>query len=85
MKIYFIQNFTRELTIIFINQDKKIKEISLKPDTSLNMVKNAISKVDETVEDETLITEVGLKGKTSVLRAIELYYNQLEGVNVKWL
>ncbi len=85
MKIYFIQNFTRELTIIFVDQDKKIKEISLKPDTSLNMVKNAISKVDETVEDETLITEVGLKGKTSVLRAIELYYNQLEGVNVKWL
>jgi len=85
MEIYFIQNFTRELTIIFIDQGKKVKEISLKPDTSLNIVKNAINKVDETVEDETLITEVGLKGKTSVLRAIELYYNQLEGVDVKWL
>lgn len=82
MKIYFIQNFTRKLTIIFMDKGKKIKEISLKPVISLDMV---IDKVNEIVENETLITEVELKGKTSILRAIELYYNELEGVNVKWL
>lgn len=85
MIIYFIQNFTRELTIIFVDlgsKGRKIKEISLKPVISLDMV---IDKVNETVENETLITEVRLKGKTSILRAIELYYTKLEGVNVKWL
>ena len=82
MKVYFIQNFTRKLTIIFMIKGKKIKKISLKPAISLDMV---IDKVNETVGNETLITEVGLKGKTSILRAIELYYNKLEGVNVKWL
>ena len=82
MKIYFIQNFTRDLTIIFMGKGKKVKKISLKPVTSLDEV---IDKVNETVEDETLITEVKLKGRSSILRAIELYYNQLEGVNVKWL
>ena len=82
MKVYFIQNFTRELTIIFIDKDKKIKEISLKSVISLDTV---IDKVNKTVGDETLITEVVLKGKTSILRAIELYYTKLEGVNVKWL
>lgn len=85
MKIYFIQNFTRKLTIIFMDKGKKIKEISLKPTTGLDTVANVINTVNETVEDETLITEVELKGKTSVLRALELYYNKLEGVNVKWL
>ena len=82
MKIYFIQNFTRDLTIIFMGKGKKVKKISLKPVTSLDEV---IDKVNETVEDETLITEVKLKGRSSILRAIELYYNKLEGVNVKWL
>ena len=82
MIIYFIQNFTRGLTIIFVGKDKKVKKISLKPITSLDEV---INKVNEIVEDETLITEVKLKGRSSILRAIELYYNQLEGVNVKWL
>ena len=41
-----------------------------------------IDKVNETVGNETLITEVRLKGRTSILRAIELYYNELKGVNV---
>ena len=85
MKVYFIQNFTRELTIIFVDlgdKGRKVKEISLKSVISLDEV---IDKVNETVEDETLITEVKLKGRSSILRAIELYYNQLEGVNVKWL
>ena len=82
MKIYFIQNFTRKLTIVFMDKDKKVKAISLKPAISLDMI---IDKVNEIVEDETLITEVELKGKTSILRAIELYYNELEEVNVKWL
>ena len=82
MKIYFIQNFTRDLTIIFVDQSGKVKKISLKSVTSLDEV---IDKVNETVEDETLITEVKLKGRSSILRAIELYYNKLEGVNVKWL
>ena len=82
MKIYFIQNFTRELTIIFVGKGKKVKKISLKPVISLDTV---VDKVNETVENEALITEVRLKGKTSILREIELYYNQLEGVNVEWL
>lgn len=82
MKIYFIQNFTRDLTIIFMGKGKKVKKISLKPVISLDEV---IDKVNETIEDETLITEVKLKGRSSILRAIELYYNQLEGVNVEWL
>lgn len=82
MKVYFIQNFTRELTIIFMDKDRKVKAISLKPVISLDMV---IDKVNEIVENETLITEVELKGKTSILRAIESYYNKLEEVNVKWL
>lgn len=82
MKVYFIQNFTRKLTIIFIDKGKKVKEISLKPVINLDMV---IDQVNETVGNETLITEVELKGKTSMLRAIELYYTKLEGVNVKWL
>ncbi len=82
MKIYFIQNFIRDLTIIFVDQSGKVKKISLKSVISLDEV---IDKVNETVEDETLITEVKLKGRSSILRAIELYYNKLEGVNVKWL
>jgi hypothetical protein len=82
MKIYFIQNFTRDLTIIFVGKGKKVKKISLKPVISLDTV---VDKVNETVENEALITEVRLKGKTSILREIELYYNQLEGVNVEWL
>lgn len=82
MKLYFIQNFTRELTIIFVDRGKEVKEISLKPVISLDAV---IEKVNETVENETLITEVELKGKTSILREIELYYTKLEGVDVKWL
>lgn len=82
MKIYFIQDFTRDLTIIFMGKGKKIKKISLKSAISLDEV---IDKVNEIVGNETLITEVRLKGRSSILRAIELYYNQLEGVNVKWL
>ncbi len=82
MKIYFIQNFTRDLTIIFVDQSGKVKKISLKSVISLDEV---VDKVNETVEDETLITEVQLKGRSSILRAIELYYNKLEGVNVEWL
>jgi hypothetical protein len=82
MTIYFIQNFIRDLIIIFVDQSGKVKKISLKSVISLDEV---IDKVNETVEDETLITEVKLKGRSSILRAIELYYNKLEGVNVKWL
>lgn len=82
MIIYFIQNFTRCLTIVFVDQSGKIKKISFKPVISLDEI---INKVNETVEDETLITEVKLKGRSSILREIELYYNKLEGVNVKWL
>ena len=85
MIIYFMQDFTRELTIIFVdlgNKSKKVKKFSLKPIISLDEI---IDKVNEIVEDETLITEVKLKGRSSILREIELYYNQLEGVNVKWL
>ena len=82
MIIYFIQNFTKDLTIIFVGKDKKVKKISLNPIISLDEV---IDKVNEIIEDETLITEVKLKGRSSILRAIELYYNKLEGVNVKWL
>ena len=82
MKIYFIQNFIKDLIIIFVDQSGKVKKISLKSVISLDEV---IDKVNETVEDETLITEVKLKGRSSILRAIELYYNKLEGVNVKWL
>jgi hypothetical protein len=82
MKIYFIQNFIRDLIIIFVDQSGKVKKISLKSVISLDEV---IDKVNKIVEDETLITEVKLKGRSSILRAIELYYNKLEGVNVKWL
>ena len=85
MIIYFMQDFTRELTIIFVdlgNKSKKVKKFSLKPIISLDEV---IDKVNEFVENERLITEVRLKGRSSILREIELYYNQLEGVNVKWL
>jgi len=82
MKIYFIQNFIGNLIIIFVDQNGKVEKISLKSVTNLDEV---IEKVNETVEDETLITEVKLKGRSSILRAIELYYNKLEGVNVKWL
>ena len=82
MIIYFIQDFTRELIIIFVGKGKKVKKISLKPNMSLDEI---IDKANEIVEDETLITEIKLKGRSSILRAIELYYNQLEGVNVKWL
>lgn len=82
MIIYFIQNFTRDLIIIFVDQSGKYKKISLKSVISLDEV---IDKVNEIVEDETLITEVKLKGRSSILREIELYYNKLEGVNVKWL
>ncbi len=82
MKIYFIQNFIKDLIIIFVDQSRKVKKISLKSVINLDEV---IDKVNETVEDETLITEVKLKGRSSILRAIELYYNKLEGVNVKWL
>jgi len=82
MKIYFIQNFIKDLIIIFVDQSGKVKKISLKSVVNLDEV---IDKVNETVEDETLITEVQLKGRSSILRAIELYYNKLEGVNVKWL
>jgi len=82
MKIYFIQNFIKDLIIIFVDQSGKVKKISLKSVINLDEV---IDKVNETVEDETLITEVQLKGRSSILRAIELYYNKLEGVNVKWL
>lgn len=82
MKIYFIQNFIKDLIIIFVDQSGKVKKISLKSVINLDEV---IDKVNETVEDETLITEVKLKGRSSILRAIELYYNKLEGVNVKWL
>ena len=82
MKIYFIQNFIGNLIIIFVDQSGKVEKISLKSVTNLDEV---IEKVNETVEDETLITEVKLKGRSSILRAIELYYNKLEGVNVKWL
>ena len=82
MKVYFIQNFTRDLTIIFVGKGKKVKKISLKPVISVDEV---VDKVNETVENEALITEIKLKGKTSILREIELYYNQLEGVNVEWL
>ncbi len=82
MIIYFIQNFTRDLIIFFVGKGKKVKMISLKSVVSLDEV---IDKVNETVEDETLITEVKLKGRSSILREIELYYNKLEGVNVKWL
>lgn len=82
MIIYFIQNFTRCLTIVFVDQSGKVKKISFKPAISLDEV---IDFVNEAIEDETPITEVKLKGRSSILRAIELYYNQLEGVNVKWL
>ena len=85
MIIYFMQDFTRELIIIFVdlgNKSKKVKKFSLKPIISLDEV---IDKVNEIVENERLITEVRLKGRSSILREIELYYNQLEGVNVKWL
>jgi len=82
MKIYFIQNFIKNLIIIFVDQSGKVKKISLESVISLDEV---IDKVNEIVEDETLITEVKLKGRSSILRAIELYYNKLEGVNVKWL
>ena len=85
MIIYFMQDFTRELTIIFVdlgNKSKKVKKFSLKPIISLDEV---IDKVNEFVENEKLITEVRLKGRSSILREIELYYNKLEGVNVKWL
>jgi len=85
MIIYFMQDFTRELTIIFVdlgNKSKKVKKFSLKPIISLDEV---IDKVNEFVENERLITEVRLKGRSSILREIELYYNKLEGVNVKWL
>ena len=82
MIIYFIQNFTRCLTIVFVDQSGKVKKTSFKPVISLDEV---IDKVNEIVEDETLITEVRLKGRSSILREIELYYNKLEGVNVKWL
>ena len=85
MIIYFMQDFTRELIIIFVdlgNKSKKVKKFSLKPIISLDEV---IDKANEIVEDERLITEVRLKGRSSILREIELYYNKLEGVNVKWL
>ena len=82
MIIYFIQNFTTDLIIFFVGKGKKVTMISLKSVVNLDEV---INKVNETVEDETLITEVKLKGRSSILREIELYYNQLEGVNVKWL
>ncbi len=82
MKIYFIQNFIGNLIIIFVDQSGKVEKISLKSVTNLDEV---IEKVNEIVEDETLITEVKLKGRSSILRTIELYYNKLEGVNVKWL
>lgn len=82
MKIYFIQNFIRDLIIIFVDQNGKVEKISLKPVISLDEI---IDKVNEIVEDETLITEVNLKGRSSILKEIELYYNKLEGVNVKWL
>lgn len=85
MIIYFMQDFTRELIIIFVdlgNKSKKVKKFSLKPIISLDEV---IDKVNEFVENEKLITEVRLKGRSSILREIELYYNKLEGVNVKWL
>ena len=80
-----MQDFTRELIIIFVdlgNKSKKVKKFSLKPIISLDEV---IDKVNEFVENEKLITEVRLKGRSSILREIELYYNKLEGVNVKWL
>ena len=82
MIIYFAQDFTRDLIIIFVDQSGKDKIISLKSVISLDEV---IDKVNEIVEDETLITEVKLKGRSSILRQIELYYNKLEGVNVEWL
>lgn len=85
MIIYFMQDFTRELIVIFVdlgNKSKKVKKFSLKPIISLDEV---IDKVNEFVENERLITEVRLKGRSSILREIELYYNKLEGVNVKWL
>ena len=85
MIIYFMQDFTRELIVIFVdlgNKSKKVKKFSLKPIISLDEV---IDKVNEFVENEKLITEVRLKGRSSILREIELYYNKLEGVNVKWL
>lgn len=81
MKVWFIQGFT--------------KEIKVHCDVDSGILKNFVIGDDTVIEelDKRLITdfskgkpitEVILRGQTRALKDIETYYNNKEGVNVKW-
>ena len=76
MIIYFIQNFTRCLTIALSIKWKKIKNF-FKPVISLDrLLTKSMRRWGWNTNNRSR-----LKGRSSILRAIELYYNQLEGLS----
>ena len=80
MKVWFIQDFTRELKILYLSENKEVGQSILKPIFSLEDI---IKEVDKNTQD-TAITNIVLSGRTSILRKIENHYNNIEGVNIEW-
>ena len=82
MKVWFVQDFTKEIKVYCDINSNSLKNFIISDDT-------VIEELDKRLVTDFSkggpITEVILRGQTRALKDIETYYNNKEGVNVKWL
>ena len=82
MKVWFIQDFTKEIKVHCDVDSGILKNFVISDDTAIEELDKRL--ITDFSKGEP-ITEVILRGQTRALKDIEIYYNNKEGVNVKWL
>lgn len=84
MKILLIQGFINQVLVVYGEEDDNkdvatLGEITIKAPTS----KKVIEEVQKVVKEED-ITEIILSGRTGLLKELENYYKNIEGVTITW-
>lgn len=82
MKVWFVQDFTKEIKVYCDINNNSLKHFTISDDT---VVEELDKRLITDFSNGYSITEVTLKGRTRALKDIETYYKNKEGVNVKWL
>ena len=80
METWFIQGFTKDLEMFYIDKGiNKINRYTFKSPFDFSVIKEKIEEDEETMKvvfDGTpQIETVKLKGRSSILKRIETYYN----------
>lgn len=82
MKVWFVQDFTKEIKVYCDIDNISLRHFTISDDT---VVEELDKRLITDFSNGNSITEVTLKGRTRALKDIETYYKNKEGVNVKWV